>query len=98
MLLERLLTLAAKDLATSIEHLSVQNEIVLLDGAPTGWNWLRLVNTAFVQRVSLSENGHYATPTIHYDNDTGKGHPFAYHVYGTAIIEVILIWRISKLG
>jgi len=87
-LLERLLTLAAKDLDTSVAHLSIQNEIVLLNGTPTEWTWLRLVNTAFVQRVSLSENGHYATPTIHYDNETGKGHPFAYHVYGTAIIEV----------
>ncbi|RFM29323.1 xanthine dehydrogenase molybdopterin binding subunit [Chitinophaga silvisoli] len=85
-LLERLL--AVTDLNVSRERLSIQNEIVLLDGVATDWNWLRLVNTAFVQRVSLSENGHYATPTIHYDSETGKGHPFAYHVYGTAIIEV----------
>lgn len=85
-LLERLLALT--DLKVAPERLCIQNEIVLLDGIATDWNWLRLVNTAFVQRVSLSENGHYATPTIHYDSETGKGHPFAYHVYGTAIIEV----------
>jgi xanthine dehydrogenase large subunit len=85
-LLERLL--AVTDLNLPRERLCIQNEIVLLDGVATDWNWLRLVNTAFVQRISLSENGHYATPTIHYDNETGKGHPFAYHVYGTAIIEV----------
>ncbi|WP_343692187.1 molybdopterin cofactor-binding domain-containing protein [Chitinophaga sp.] len=87
-LLERLLALAAKDLGTAAENLTIENEVVLFNGTPTEWNWLRLVNTAFVQRVSLSENGHYATPSIHYDNETGKGHPFSYHVYGTAIIEV----------
>lgn len=87
-LLERLLALAAKDMGTAAENLTIENEVVLFNGTPTEWNWLRLVNTAFVQRVSLSENGHYATPSIHYDNETGKGHPFSYHVYGTAIIEV----------
>lgn len=87
-LLARLLTLAAADLGTTIENLTIDNEVVLYNGVPTDWHWLRLVNTAFVKRVSLSENGHYATPTIHYDPETGKGHPFAYHVYGTAIIEV----------
>ncbi|WPV66971.1 molybdopterin cofactor-binding domain-containing protein [Chitinophaga sp. LS1] len=89
-LLERLLALAAADLKVTPGQLTIQNEIVLLNGTPTEWNWLRLVNTAFVQRVSLSEHGHYATPTIHYNNETGKGHPFAYHVYGTAIIEVTI--------
>jgi xanthine dehydrogenase large subunit len=85
---ERLLALAAADLGTTAENLKIENEVVLLNDTKTDWNWLRLVTTAFVQRVSLTENGHYATPTIHYNNETGKGHPFAYHVYGTAIIEV----------
>ena len=39
-----------------------------------------------LKRVSLSENAHYSTPIIHYDKTIEKGHPFAYHVYGTAII------------
>jgi xanthine dehydrogenase large subunit len=41
---------------------------------------------AFTKRVSLSEHAHYATPEIHYDKTREKGHPFAYHVYGTAIL------------
>jgi xanthine dehydrogenase large subunit len=40
-----------------------------------------------MKRVSLSEHAHYATPTIHYDATKEQGHPFAYHVYGTAILE-----------
>ncbi|WP_440135536.1 xanthine dehydrogenase molybdopterin binding subunit [Chitinophaga sancti] len=87
-LLERLLDLVVKDLGVERKCLSIQQEVVLNNGVPTDWNWVRLVNTAFVQRVALSENGHYATPVIHYDPISGKGHPFAYHVYGTAIIEV----------
>jgi xanthine dehydrogenase large subunit len=49
-----------------------------------------LIETAFLDRVCLTENGHYAAPVIHYDKTKEKGHPFAYHVYGTAIITVTL--------
>jgi xanthine dehydrogenase large subunit len=53
-------------------------------------------------RVSLTENGHYATPVIHFDKSKEKGHPFAYHVYGTAVIVVRLdclrgIYEIEKV-
>lgn len=51
------------------------------------WDWETLVQKAFLARISLSEKGHYATPQIHFDKTTEKGHPFAYHVYGTAIYE-----------
>ena len=43
---------------------------------------------AHLQRVNLSEHAHYATPGINFDWATAKGHPFAYHVYGTAIVGV----------
>ena len=43
---------------------------------------------SYLRRVSLSEHGHYATPDIFFDNTKEKGHPFAYHVYGTAITVV----------
>jgi xanthine dehydrogenase large subunit len=39
-----------------------------------------------LKRIALTENAHYATPEIHFDKTKEKGHPFAYHVYGTAII------------
>ena len=41
-----------------------------------------------MQRVNLSEHAHYATPGINFDWSVAKGHPFAYHVYGTAIVGV----------
>jgi xanthine dehydrogenase large subunit len=68
--------------------ISIENEEVFADGEKTGWDWKALVAAAFAKRVSLSEHAHYATPDIHYDSNTGKGHPFAYHVYGTAVLEV----------
>ena len=43
---------------------------------------------AYAKRVGLSAHGHYATPDIHFDKTKEKGHPFAYHVYGTAITTV----------
>jgi xanthine dehydrogenase large subunit len=54
----------------------------------TDFNWKQLVLSAFMKRVNLSEHAHYATPGIHFDASREKGHPFAYHVYGTAITEV----------
>ncbi len=49
--------------------------------------WEDLIQLAFQKRINLSAKGHYATPRIHFDKATGKGHPFAYHVYGTAIFR-----------
>jgi xanthine dehydrogenase large subunit len=43
---------------------------------------------AHLRRVNLSEHSHYATPGIGFDWTTAKGHPFAYHVYGTAVVGV----------
>lgn len=51
-------------------------------------SWEKLVIMAFQQRVALSEHAHYVTPVIHYDKSKEKGHPFAYHVYGAAILQV----------
>jgi xanthine dehydrogenase large subunit len=43
-----------------------------------------------LERDQLTEVGHYATPIIHFDKTKEKGHPFTYHVYGTAIVTVTL--------
>jgi xanthine dehydrogenase large subunit len=72
------------------------NEIAFVDGKifvgrnNNGLIWEQLVETAFLKRVKLSEIGHYATPIIHFDKNTEKGHPFAYHVFGTAYTSVKL--------
>ena len=43
---------------------------------------------ANLKRINLSSHSFYATPNIYFDREKEKGTPFAYHVYGTAIIEV----------
>jgi xanthine dehydrogenase large subunit len=72
--------------AESADDVSFENGFVLRNGESTNLDWLVLVNEAYMQRVSLSEHAHYATPGIYFDWSIAKGHPFAYHVYGTAAV------------
>lgn len=85
-LLERLKQTAAQHLGAQADEIEIRQEIVYSKGQPTTMNWEALIQKAFLDRVCLTENGHYATPVIHFDKQKEKGHPFAYHVYGTAIV------------
>ena len=85
-LLERLKIVAQKEYTDQI--IELKDEMVFANEIKTEISWTDLITRAFTQRVALTENAHYATPTIHYDKTKEKGHPFAYHVYGTAIFEV----------
>ena len=88
-ILQRLKELAVPLIeARSADDVSIENGFVFRNGEPTSLDWLVLVNEAHFNRVSLSEHAHYATPGIHFDWGAAKGHPFAYHVYGTAIVGV----------
>lgn len=89
-LLERLTKSAATHFKVNTSSISLNNEAVLVDGKPTKMRWTELVDMAFLERVCLTENGHYATPLINFDKDKEKGHPFAYHVFGLALTEVTL--------
>lgn len=60
-------------------------EKIFLNGIEQGFHWNELVLEAYRMRTNLSAKGHYATPVIYFDKTKEKGHPFAYHVYGTAI-------------
>ena len=51
-------------------------------------SWGELVQTAYLNRISLSEKGFYATPLIHYDRSVGQGRPFYYYAFGAAVAEV----------
>jgi xanthine dehydrogenase large subunit len=70
------------------EGVTLADGFVHLNGERTSLDWKTLVMDAHLQRVNLSEHAHYATPGINFDWETAKGHPFAYHVYGTAIVGV----------
>ncbi len=85
-LLSRLKAVAQNEYSASEIH--IEDEQIFADSKATDMTWNDLILKAFTLRVALSENAHYATPTIHYDKTKEKGHPFAYHVYGTAILEV----------
>ena len=60
----------------------------ILMAMQTELTWNELIKQAFMKRINLSAKGHYATPIINFDKTIEKGHPFAYHVYGTAITAV----------
>jgi len=88
-LLSRLKKVAAKLVSGNEEALDIKNEEVFFNKKPTGITWKELVKTAFLQRISLSESSHYATPEIHFDKSAEKGHPFAYHVYGLVLTTAL---------
>jgi len=101
-LLDRLRETAGEMLGCSVHEITLQSEVVCINGEPTDISWENLIREAFLRRIALTENGHYATPVIFFDKAKEKGHPFAYHVYGTAIVTVMLdclrgIYKIEKV-
>jgi xanthine dehydrogenase large subunit len=49
-----------------------------------------LIKEAYLNRVSLSSSGFYATPKIHFDKKTFSGRPFLYFCYGASVSEVLV--------
>jgi len=85
---DRLISVAAERLDISPNRLAINDDVVTADGNPTELVWNELVWLAYTKRVNLSAHAHYATPGLWYDKETEQGEPFAYHVFGTAILEV----------
>jgi xanthine dehydrogenase large subunit len=79
--------------AESLADISLRDGFVFRKDQKTDLDWVTLVNEAHLRRVSLSEHAHYATPGIYFDWSVAKGHPFAYHVYGTAAVGVTVDCR-----
>ncbi len=87
-LLERLKTYAAKKLKIdSMAELQLKDEVLYLKGKPTDLTWQGLIGEMYLNRVSLSAHAHYSIPNLYFDDIKQKGRPFAYHVFGTAIVE-----------
>jgi len=84
----RLLAVAAELLDTAPDRIAFDNGVATADGKPTKLEWNELVWTAYTKRVNLSAHAHYATPGLWYDKEIEQGEPFAYHVFGAAILEV----------
>ena len=86
-ILERLVKFyKAKNNLEETDIVEVQYEKLYLNGIEREETWKELVLQAYMNRIDLSEHAFYATPEIFFDTKTNKGKPFAYHVYGTALI------------
>jgi xanthine dehydrogenase large subunit len=85
---KRLLKQASLELKADENTLDLNAEFVIVNGKQSELTWHKLVMDCYLNRVSLSESAHYSTPEIHFDAKKEKGHPFAYHVYGTSLFTV----------
>ena len=89
------LMLKARLIDFACHHFSVKPEQVRFtpEGVVVGaevMTFAALVQAAYGARVQLSATGFYATPDIHWDRTSGKGHPFYYFAWGAAVSEVAI--------
>jgi xanthine dehydrogenase large subunit len=89
-LLQRLKEVAAQILNDKIENITIANERIFLQNTPTELTWSKLIFATYERRISLSEHAHYTPPDIHFDTTKEKGHPFAYHVFGTSVFTTTI--------
>jgi len=61
-----------------------------VNGAMQRWSFGDLAHKAYMARVSLSAQGFYKTPKIHWNRETFKGRPFYYFAYGAACAQVAI--------
>jgi xanthine dehydrogenase large subunit len=87
-LIERLKPVAEKILKQSCAKMLISEGLVHIGNKKTELTWGNLIAAAYMSRINLSEHAHYAPPQVNFDPTIEKGHPFAYHVYGTAITVV----------
>ena len=83
----RLVRKAAELLGASSGDIDIQEGRILRDGVETDLSWEKLVGEVYAARQDLSAHGFYATPFLEYDMAKERGKPFAYHVYGAALVE-----------
>ncbi len=86
---DRLLEVAREVLDSSgKDEIILSGGYLMLNRDRTDLSWETLIQEAYLRRVSLSSQAHYATPGIFFDKTSEKGEPFTYHVAGTALTEV----------
>lgn len=85
----RLLDFAARSGAAegvAREDLDIQEGELRAGDRKLGLPWKSLLTAALEARIDLSAHGYYASPGLHFDQNLGRGDPFVYHVYGTALV------------
>lgn len=72
---------------TACEEIKKRLDAFLAESKLEKPSWEELVKRAHEARVDLSAHGYFATPGLFYDDKAETGSPFAYHVYGCAVIS-----------
>ncbi len=90
-LLQRLVNAIPKILNSNTKDVyEIRNEAIYQNGILTDLSWKDFIMSAYRDRVNLSAHAFYATPGLFFDKKIEKGNPFAYHVNGTAILEITI--------
>ena len=91
----RLAPVAARLLKEEHGRAAAANKLVFADGLVcdsrrprTTVGFAKVVREAYMERISLSATGFYATPGIHWDRVAGRGNPFHYFACGASVSEV----------
>ena len=84
----RLANLAALKLGCKPDEIQFKANKAI--GPNSDMNFADLTKQAFLERVSLSSTGFYATPDITWDRDKVEGTPFFYFSYGASCSEVTI--------
>ena len=76
------------------QHQVASDEVKFCDGQfevrSESYGFREVVESAHMNRVSLSATGFYSTPKVAWDRIAGKGRPFYYFAYGAAVTEVAI--------
>ncbi len=54
------------------------------------FDFKKIIEEAYLNRISLSSSGFYSTPKINFDKKKFQGRPFYYFCYGAAVSEVTI--------
>ncbi|WOB09568.1 xanthine dehydrogenase molybdopterin binding subunit [Piscinibacter gummiphilus] len=88
---ERLAAFAAEQAGVDPSEVRFANDRVFIGKkAPHEVPFCELVTQAYLARVQLWSDGHYATPGLHWSRETMQGKPFFYFAYGAAVSEVLV--------
>ena len=85
---ERLAALLAAQAGVAVADVRFANDTVEAGGRRLAFD--ELVRRAYLARVQLWSDGHYATPGLHWDRERLQGRPFFYYAYGAALSEVVV--------
>ncbi|MBV6272097.1 xanthine dehydrogenase molybdopterin binding subunit [Alcaligenaceae bacterium CGII-47] len=84
----RLINLAMQHYAVAKEDIHFINDHVEIGAQRISFE--KLIELAYLERISLSATGFFRTPEIHFDQVAFQGRPFLYFAYGAAISEVVV--------